>query len=164
MMSEADHLDAFTRLSEMELLQDSINSKLKTAHARCVAGTIQESMLPISRHFYPKCKKNVTTCEEFFLASLPQCQAVMNKTQGRQSWFIYGNMPIWMTSNAGNQLGMDVKCSRCDKCHGKCSVKMMDLIMTTMTLMMNALHLLKMKVNKIEGCLTHAMNAPINII
>ena len=50
------------------------------------------------------------------------------------------------------------------KCHRKCSVKMMDLLMTTMTLMMNALHLLKVKVKKIEECLTHAMNAPINII
>ena len=30
--------------------------------------------------------------------------------------------------------------------------------------MMNALHLLRMKVNKIEGCLSHTMNAPINII
>ena len=57
MMSEVDHLDAFTRLSEMELLQDTIHCKLKTAYARCVAGTTQESMMPISRQFYPKCKK-----------------------------------------------------------------------------------------------------------
>ena len=31
----------------------------KTAHARCIAGMTQVSMLPISRHFYPKCK-NIT--------------------------------------------------------------------------------------------------------
>ena len=32
MMSEADHLDAFTRLSEMELLQDSVHHNMMTEH------------------------------------------------------------------------------------------------------------------------------------
>ena len=51
---------------------------------------------------------------KFFLASLPPCQAVMNKTQASQSWLICGNMPIWTTSYAGNQLSMD-DFSHCDQ-------------------------------------------------
>ena len=39
----------------------------------------------------------------------------MNKTQASQSWLIYGNMPIWTTSHAGNQLSMDVNLSHCDQ-------------------------------------------------
>ena len=50
------------------------------------------------------------------------------------------------------------------KCHRKYTMKMTDLPVTTMTLMMNAWHLLRMKVNKIEGPLTHAVNAQINTI
>ena len=53
--------------------------------------------------------------KKFVLASLPPCQAVMNKTQASQSWLIYGNMPIWTTSHAGNQLSMDVNLSHCDQ-------------------------------------------------
>ena len=146
----------------MELLQDSGHCKLKTAHAHCIAGTTQKSVMPISRHVYPKWNKKTKMSQhmkKFVLASLPPYQPVMNKTQASQSWLIYGNMLIWTTSHAGNQLRMDGKFS-----HRKCSMKMMDLLMTTMTLMKNALHLLRMDVNKIEGCLTHAMNAPINII
>ena len=43
-------------------------------------------------------------------------------------------------------------------------MKMIDLLVTTMTLMINAWHILKMKVNKIEGPLTHAVNAQMNMI
>ena len=39
-----------------------------------------------------------------------------------------------------------------------------DLIVTTRTLMMNAWRFLRMKVNKIEGPLTHAVNALINMV
>ena len=39
-----------------------------------------------------------------------------------------------------------------------------DLLVTTMTLLMNAWHLLRMKVNKIERPFTHAMNAQIKMI
>ena len=39
----------------------------------------------------------------------------MNKTQASQSWLLYGNMPIWTTSHAGNQLSMDVNLSHCDQ-------------------------------------------------
>ena len=89
MMGEVDHLDAFTRLSKMELLQDSVYCKLKTAHACCIAETTQESMMPIARHFYTKCKKGPKVSQhvkKFVLASLPPCQAVMNKIQASQSW------------------------------------------------------------------------------
>ena len=167
MINEVDRLDAFTRLSGMELLQDSVHCKLKTTHACCIAGRTQESMMPISRHIYPKWNKGPKMSQhvkKFVLASLPPCQAVMNKTQASQSWFIYGNMSIWTTSYAGNQLSMDGHFPIVIKCHSKCAVKMMDLLVMTMTLMMNAWHLLRMKVNKIEGRLTYAMNAPINII
>ena len=44
---------------------------------------------------------------KFVLASLPPCTSVMNTTQASQSWLIHGNMPIWTTSHAGNQLSMD---------------------------------------------------------
>ena len=37
------------------------------------------------------------------------------KTQASQSWLIYGNMPIWTTSYAGNQLSMDSNLSHCDQ-------------------------------------------------
>ena len=151
----------------MVLLQDSVHCKLKTPHALCIAGMTQESMMPISRHFFPKCKKGPKMSQhvkKFVLASLPPCQAVMSKTQVSKSWLIYGNMPIWTTAHAGNQLSMDGNFPTVIKSHRKCSVKMTGLLMTTMTLMMNALHLLIMKVNKIEGCLIHAMSAPINII
>ena len=50
----------------------------------------------------------------------------------------------------------------CD--HRKCSLKMKDLLVATMTLMMNAWHFLRMKVHKIGGRLTQAMNAAINIV
>ena len=50
------------------------------------------------------------------------------------------------------------------KCHRKCFVKLMYVLMITMTLMMNALYLLRMKMNKIEKRLTHAVNTSINII
>ena len=40
-MSEADHPDAFTRLNEMELLQDYVHCKLKTTHACSIAGRTQ---------------------------------------------------------------------------------------------------------------------------
>ena len=114
MMSEVDHLDAFTL--EMELLPDSVHCKLKTAHARCIAGTTQESMMPISRHFYLICKKGPKMSQrvmKFVLASLPPSQAVMNKTQASQSWLIYGNMPLWTTRHAGNQLSIDGNFSHC---------------------------------------------------
>ena len=52
---------------------------------------------------------------KFVLASLPPCQAVMNKTQASQSWLIYGNVPIWTTPHVGNQLSMDVNLSHCDQ-------------------------------------------------
>ena len=142
----------------MELLQDSVHCKLKTAHACCIAGTTQESMMPISRHFYPKCKKGPNMSQhvkKFVLASLPPCQAVMNKTQICP----FGQHYMLETSWAWMEIFPTVI-----KCQRKCSAKMMDLLMATMTLMMNALHLLRIKVNKIEGCLTHAMNAAINII
>ena len=90
MMSEVDHLDAFTH--EMELQQDSVHCNLKTAHAHCIAGTTQEAMMPISRHFYLICKKGpkMSQCvKTFVLASPPPCQPVMNKTQASQSWLIY---------------------------------------------------------------------------
>ena len=112
------HLDAFTRLSEMELLQDYIYCMLKSAHARCITGTTQEWMMPISRHFYPKCKKGPKMSQhvkKFVLASLPPCQAVMNKTPASQSWLLYENMPICTTSHAGNQLSMDGNFSHCDQ-------------------------------------------------
>ena len=53
--------------------------------------------------------------KKFALTSLPPCQAVMNKTQANQSWLIYGNMPIWTTSHAGNQLSMDINFYHCDQ-------------------------------------------------
>ena len=53
--------------------------------------------------------------KKFVLPSLPPCQAVMNKTQASQSWLIYGNIPIWIKSHAGNQLGMGEKFSHCDQ-------------------------------------------------
>ena len=66
--------------------------------------------------------QKVATCEEmsqhvkkFVLASLPPCQAVVNKTQESQSWLIYGNMPIWTTSHTGNQLSMSGNFSHCDQ-------------------------------------------------
>ena len=57
--------------------------------------------------------------------------------------------PLWLTV---------IKCPR------KCSMKMMELLVTTITLMVNTWHLLRMKVNKIEGTLTRTMNTLINII
>ena len=162
-MSVADHLDALTR--EMELLQDSVHCNLKTAHACCIAGRTQEAMLPISRHFYPKCQRkdpNVATCEEIW-SSLPTTMAGCDSSESN-SWPIYESMPIWTTSHAGNHLSMDGFFSAVIKWHRKCSLKMMDLPVTKMTLMMNAWHLLRMKLNKIEGHLTHSMNAQINII
>ena len=83
-----------------------------------------------------------------------------------QSHGSYGSVPIW-TSHAGNQLGTDVICPAvvdCDQMPQECTMKMTDLLVTTMTLMMNAWHLLRMKVNKIEGPFTHAVNAQINTI
>ena len=152
----------------MELLQDSVHCKLKTAHAHCIAGTTQESMMPISKYFLSKRQKKnpkmLQHVKKFVPASLPPCQALMNKPQASESWLIYGNKPIWTTSHAGNQLSMDGFFPTVIKCHRRCSMKMMDLLMTTMTLMMNAIHLLMMKVNKIVGCLIHAMNVPTNII
>ena len=53
--------------------------------------------------------------KKFVLASLPPCQAVVNKTQASQSWLIYGNMLIWTTSHAGNQLSMGGKFSHSDQ-------------------------------------------------
>ena len=53
--------------------------------------------------------------KKFVLASIPPCQAVMNKNQASQSWLIYGAMPIWTTSHAGNQLSMDGNFSHCDQ-------------------------------------------------
>ena len=88
MMSEADHLDAFTRLSDMDLLQDSDQCKLKTAHACCISGRTQESMMPMSRHSYPKCKKGPQMSQhvkKFVPASPPPWQAVMNINQASQS-------------------------------------------------------------------------------
>ena len=116
MMSEVDRLDAFTH--EMELLQDSVHCNLKTAHAHCIAGTTQESMMPISRHFYLICKKvpkMPQRVKKLVLASLQPCQSVMNKTQASQSWLIYGNMPLWTTSHAGNHLRTDGNFSHCDQ-------------------------------------------------
>ena len=87
MMSKADHLDAFTRLLEMKLLHDSVHCTLKTAHACCIAGTTQQSMIPISRHLYQKCKKGPKVSKhvkKFVLASLPPFQAVLNQTQASQ--------------------------------------------------------------------------------
>ena len=95
-----------------------VHCNLKSAHAHCIAGTTQESMMPISRHFYLICKKGPKmsqSMKKFVLASLPPCQSVMNKTQASQSWLIYGNMPIWTTSHAGNQLSMDGNFSHCDQ-------------------------------------------------
>ena len=93
--------------------------------------------------------------KKFDPASLPPWQAVMKQNSSKSIvWPIYGSMSIWTTLHAGNF----------SRCGWLCSMKMMDLLVTTMSLMMNAWHLLMMKVNKIEGRLTHAMNAPINII
>ena len=77
------------------------------------------------------------------------------------TWPIYGSMPIWISSHVGNQLSMDGMFSRCG---WLCSMKIMDILVTTMTLMMNAWHILRMKVTETEGHLTDAMNALINII
>ena len=85
----------------------------------------------------------------------------MNKTQASQPWLIYGNMPIWTTSHAGNQLSMDGKFSHCDQmpqevlCEDDGSPdddNNTDKERNTPS---------KMKVNKIEGCVTSAMNAQI---
>ena len=109
--------------------------------------------------------KCVTTCEEI-CSSLPTTMSSCDEQNSRESImgsymeiFPFGQHHTLETSWAWMKIFPIVM-----KCHRKCSVKMMDLLMTTMTLMMNALHLLRMKVNKIEGCLTHAMNAPMNMI
>ena len=94
------HLDAFTHLSEMELLQDSVHCKLKPAHARCIAGTTQESMMPISRHFYPKCKKKtqcVATCEEI-CSSLPTTISGCDEQNSSESIMAH----IWKYSHLDN--------------------------------------------------------------
>ena len=102
----------------MGLLQDYAHCKLKTTHACSIAGRTQESMTPTYRHLYPKYKKGPKISQhvkKFVLTSLPPCQAVMNKIQASQSLLIYGNMHIWTTSHAGNQLSMDVNLSHCDQ-------------------------------------------------
>ena len=158
MVSESDHLDAFTRLSEMELLQDSVHCKLKTAHARCKAGTTQESMMPISRHFYPKWKKKDPTCRNMWrnLFSPPYHHVGLWWTKPKR----VNHGPYKETCPFGHHHMQENSWAWMDifptviKCHSKCFVKMMGLLMTTLARMMNALHLLRMKVNKIEGCLT----------
>ena len=116
MMSEAGHLDAFTRLSEIAtslcplqvenctyMLYSRKDTRVDDAHLQTLLSKMQ------------KRTQNVATCEEICSSLLSPCQAVMNKTQASQSWLIYGNMHIWTTSHAGNQLSMDGNFSHCDQ-------------------------------------------------
>ena len=120
-------------------------------------------MMPISRHFYPKCKKGpkmLQHVKKFVLASLPPCQALMNLAQASQSWLI----SMWTTSHAGNQLSMDEIFSHCDQMPQEVLCEDDGSPNDDNDTDDERITPLRMKVNKIEVCLTHAMNATINII
>ena len=98
-------------------------------------------MVPISKHFYPKCQGKDPKCHNMWRHLVQGRLWWINSSNESISWLNYGSVPIW-TSHAGNQLGTDGNLSCCGWLW----------------------HLLTMKANKIEGPLTHAVNAQINMI
>ena len=77
-----------------------VHCNLKTAHAHCITGTTQESMMPISRHFYLICKKrtqNVTKYEEI-CSSLPTTMSVCNEQNSSESIMAH----IWKYAHLDN--------------------------------------------------------------
>ena len=101
-------------------------------------------------------------------ASLPPWQAVMNQQLKRVIFMAHiwkcAHLDITWWEPVGHRRKFVPLWLTVIKCHRNCSVKKMDLLVTTITLMMNAWHLLRTKVYKIEGPRTHAVNAQINMI
>ena len=94
-------------------------------------------------------------------ASLPQCLPVVNQRPKQVNRMAH----IWKCAHLDNitcwkpvDHGWIFYC-----CGWLWSMKMVNLLVMTMTLMRNTCHLLSMKVNKIEGRLIHVVNAPINV-
>ena len=84
------------------------------SHACCIAARRQESMMPVSKHFYPKCQRKDPKCHNVWrhLIQPPYHHGRLwwiNSSNESISWLIYGSVPIW-TSHAGNQLGTDGIC------------------------------------------------------
>ena len=63
----ADHLDAFAHLSETELFQGSVSCKLEQlTRGCCIAARRQESIMPVSKHLYPKCQRKDPKCHNMW--------------------------------------------------------------------------------------------------
>ena len=171
-LSEADHLDAFAYLSETKLLQGSACCELELL--TCLLYSSKETKgqwCPSPNIFIqnaPKRTQNVTKFEDIW-SSLPATmvgcdESIAQTSQSHGSYMEVCPFGHHMLGTNWAQMEFVLLWVTVIKCHRKCSMKMTDLLVTTMTLMMNAWHFLRMKVNKIEGPLTHAVNAQINTI
>ena len=161
MMSKVDHIDAFytskwdgiaTPFCPLHfenctyMLLCRKDTRFNDAHLQTPFSKMQKR---------PKMSQHV---KQLVLASRPLCQAVMNKTQVSKSCPIYGNMPIQTTSHAGNQLSMVGNFSHCAQVPQKVLCEADGSPNDDKNTVLNELHLLRMKLNKKEGRLTHAMH------
>ena len=157
MISEVDHLHAFaTRFCPLQFenctctLFSRNDTRVHDAHLQTLLSNMQK-----------RTKMSRVKKFKFVLASLLPCQSVMNKNQASQSWLIYGNMPI-ITCWKPVEHGWKVFPLHVIKCHRKCSVKMMGLLMTTMTLVMNAIPLLQCSMRCSNLILTYSSVLHVN--
>ena len=115
-------------------LYSSNDIRVNDAHLQTLLSNMQK-----------KITQNVTTCEEI-CSSLPTTMSVCDEQNSSKSIMAhiqkkicpFGQHHMLETSWTWMEIFPTVI-----KCHSKCSVKMMGLLMTTMTLVMNALQLLQ---------------------
>ena len=172
-LSVADHLDAFAHLRETELLQGYVCCKLVQLTCLLYSSNetrVNDACLQTFLSKMPmkglKMSQHVKT---FDPDSLPPTMIGCNESIAQTSQSHGSHMEVCpfghhMLGTSWAQMEIVLLWLTVIKCYRKCSMKMMDLLVTTMTLMMNTWHLLRMKVNKIDGPLTHAVNTQINMI
>ena len=129
-------------------------------------------MMLVSKHLDPKCHRKDPVCHNMWR------HLIQPPYHHGRLWWINRLKRVNLMAHIWKCAHLDITCYEpvghrwkfvllwltVIKCPRKCSMKMIDLLVTTVALMMNQWHILRMKVNKIEGPLTHAVNTHIDMM